>query len=44
MKWCWEVQGVAVELVGWGEAEAPSLEIGEGAPLELEGEWVGVGR
>ena len=27
-----------------GEAEASPLEIGEGAPLELEGEWVGVGR
>ena len=27
-----------------GEAEASPLEIGEGAPLELKGEWVGVGR
>ena len=33
-----------MELVGWGEAEASPLEIGEGAPLEGEGEWVGVGR
>ena len=44
LKWCWEVRGVAVELMGWGAAEASPLEIGEGAPLELEGEWVGVGR
>ena len=27
-----------------GEAGASPLEIGEGAPLELEGEWVGVER
>ena len=27
-----------------GEAEASPLEIGEGSPLELKGEWVGVGR
>ena len=32
---------MAVELVGWGAAEAQPLEIGEGAPLELKGEWVG---
>ena len=35
---------MAVELVGWGSAEAPPLDIGEGARLEGEGEWVGVGR
>ena len=34
---------MAVELVGWGAAEAPPLKIGEGAPLDGEGEWVGVG-
>ena len=44
LKWCWEVRGVAVELLGWGAAEASPLEIGEGAPLEGEGEWMGVGR
>ena len=44
MKWCCQVRWVAVELLSGGEAEAPPLEIGEGAPLELEGEWVGVGR
>ena len=36
--------GVDVEMVGWGAAEAPPLEISEGAPLKGEGEWVGVGR
>ena len=35
---------MAVELMGWGAAEASPLEIGKGAPLELEGEWVGVGK
>ena len=35
---------MALELMGWGAAEASSLEIREGAPLEMEGEWVGVGR
>ena len=35
---------MAVEFLAGGEAEASPLEIGEGAPLELEGEWVGVGR
>ena len=44
LKWCWEVRGVAVELLGWGAAEAPPLDIGKGEPLVLEGEWVGVGR
>ena len=36
--------GVAVEqgLVGWWAAEAPPLEIGEGTPLEVEGEWGGI--
>ena len=33
-----------MDLVGWGAPEAPPLEIGEGEPLEEEGEWVGVGR
>ena len=37
MKWCWEVQGVAVDLMGWGAAEASLLEIGEEGSLELEG-------
>ena len=32
---------MAVDLMGWGEAEAPPLEIGKGASLEGEGEWVG---
>ena len=32
-----------VGLVGWWEAEAPSSEIGEGEPLEVEGEWEWVG-
>ena len=44
MKWCWQVRWVAVELLAGGEAEASPLEIGKGAPLELEGEWVGMGR
>ena len=44
MKWCCQVRWVAAELLDGGEAEASPLEIGEGAPLELEGEWVGVGR
>ena len=44
MRWFWEVRGVAVELVGWGEEEVSPLEIGEGAPLEGEGGWVGVVR
>ena len=44
MKWCWQVRGVAVELLDWGAAEASPLEIGEGTPLDLEGGWVGVGR
>ena len=44
MKWCFQVRWVAVELLAGGEAEASPLKIGEGAPLELEGEWVGVGR
>ena len=35
---------MAVELVGWGAAEAPPLEIGAGEPWEGEGEWVEVGR
>ena len=35
---------MAVELMGWGAAEASSFEIGEGAHLELEREWVGVRR
>ena len=43
VRWCWVERGVAVELAGWGAAEASPLEIGEGAPLEVEGEWVGVG-
>ena len=38
MKWCCQVRWVAVELLSGGEAEAPTLEIGEGARLELEGE------
>ena len=38
------MQGLAVELVGWGAAEASPLEIGKEAPLEGEGECVGVGR
>ena len=42
MKWCCQVRWVAVELLGWGAAEASPLDIGEGAPLELEGGWVGV--
>ena len=36
---------MAVELVGWGSAEAPPLEIGKGAPFEGEGggwEWGGI--
>ena len=45
MKWCWQVRWVAVELLaGGGATEASPLEIGEGAPLKLEGEWGGVGR
>ena len=44
MKWCCQVRWVAVELLAGGEAEASPLEINEGAPLDLEGEWVGVGR
>ena len=36
-------RGVAVELVGLWAAEAPPLEIGKGAPLEVEGQWEGVG-
>ena len=32
-----------MELVGWGAAEAPPLEICEREPLEGGGEWVGVG-
>ena len=44
MKWCCQVRCVAVELLAGGEAEASALDIGKGAPLDLEGEWVGVGR
>ena len=33
-----------MELVGWGAAEAPPLEIVDGSPLEGEGEWVRAGR
>ena len=44
MKWCCQVRWVAVDFLAGGEAEASPLEIGEGAPLEPEGEWVGVGR
>ena len=38
-RWCWVERGVAVEqgLVGWWAAEAPPLEINEGAPLEVKG-------
>ena len=43
-KWCCQVRWVFEEVLAGGEAEASPLEIGEGAPLELEGEWVGVGR
>ena len=34
---------MVVELVGWGAAEAPPLEIGKEAPLEVEGVWEWVG-
>ena len=50
-RWCWEERVMAVELVGWWSAEAPPLEIGGEAPLEvdtealleLEGDWERVG-
>ena len=44
-RWCWVERGVAMErgMVGWWAAETPPLEIGEGAPLEVEGEWEWVG-
>ena len=44
MKWCCQVRWVAVELLAGGAAEASPLEIGMGSPLEMEGEWVGVGK
>ena len=44
MKWCYQVRWVAVELLAGREAEVSPLEIGEGAPLEREGERVGAGR
>ena len=44
MKWCCQVRWVAVELLAGWEAEASPSEIGKGAPLDLEGEWVGVGK
>ena len=53
VRWCWVERGVAVErgLAGWWAAEAPPLDIGEEAPLEvdaeslleLEGDWEQVG-
>ena len=44
-RWCWVERGVAVErgLVGWWAVEAPPLEIGKEAPLEVVGEWEWVG-
>ena len=44
MKWCYQVRWVVVEVLAGGEAEESPLEIGTGAPLELEGERVGVGE
>ena len=40
VRWCWVERGVAVErgLAGWWTVEAPPLEIGEEASLEVEDE------
>ena len=44
VKWCYQMRWVFVKVLSGGGAMASPLEIGEGAPLELEGERVGVGR
>ena len=44
VEWCYQMRWVFVKVLSGGGAMASPLEIGEGAPLELEGSWAGVGR
>ena len=43
VKWCYQRRWVFVKVLSGGEEMASPLEIGEGAPLELEGGRAGLG-